>query len=97
MNTNKVEDGVEKEAQVNSVAGEYLTKKEAANLLKVSVRTFESWLRRGFVGYLRIGRTIRLRRVDVEALLDEKFRVGPCPSNFHRLLEGRNPCNENLN
>jgi excisionase family DNA binding protein len=44
----------------------YLDKKQAANLLQVSERTLNSWMQRGLVSYLRIGRTIRFRKSDLE-------------------------------
>jgi excisionase family DNA binding protein len=44
----------------------YLDKREAATLLRVTQRTIESWMRRGLLSYVKIGRTVRFRRIDLE-------------------------------
>jgi excisionase family DNA binding protein len=50
---------------------ELLTVKEAAALLKMSTVTVSRWLKQGrLVGYRVGARSIRLRRLDVEALLE---------------------------
>jgi excisionase family DNA binding protein len=43
-----------------------LTKPQAAQLLQISIRTLDLWMRRRMVSYLRIGRTVRFRRSDLE-------------------------------
>jgi len=51
-----------------------LTKSEAAELLKVSGRTIDNWLRRNILPYSKIGDSrnavVRIRRADVELMLD---------------------------
>ena len=56
---------------------ELLTKKEAASLLRISVRTLDLWMRRGVVPYLKIGRTVRLRRSALFHHLSAKFERSP--------------------
>lgn len=89
--------GLVHEEQVNPIQGDYLTKRETANLLRITVRTLESWLKRGWVPYLKIHRTVRLKRADVEAVLNEKFRIGMSPSNHRHAPDARERLNQNRN
>lgn len=41
---------------------EILTKPEVATLLRVSVRTLDTWIKRGYLPCTRIGRSIRFSR-----------------------------------
>ena len=41
---------------------EFLTKPEVAALLRVSPRTLDTWLQRGIIGHVRLGRSIRFSR-----------------------------------
>ena len=52
-----------------------LSKKELAPRLNVAVRTVDSWMQRGLLPYLKIGRSVRFRWSDVMEGL-ERFRVG---------------------
>lgn len=45
------------------------TRREVAELLKVSVRTVERWEAAGLITPLRIGGTVRFRAEDVDALV----------------------------
>lgn len=47
----------------------YMTKSQTAAFLQVSTRTLDNWMRQRLVPYLRIGRTIRFRRSDLEGNL----------------------------
>lgn len=60
----------------NSHVTEYLTRTEAAALLRVSVSTIDRRARAGDLPRHRIagGRTVRFRRDDVAALLTERNR-----------------------
>ena len=40
----------------------FLTKIEAAQLVRISVRSLENWMRQGRIPYLKIGRTVRFPR-----------------------------------
>ncbi len=44
---------------------EILEKPETAGRLKVSPRTLDEWMRKGWVPYLKIGKTVRFRWADV--------------------------------
>lgn len=48
---------------------ELLTKSETADLLRVSVKTVERWEKDGILNPIRIARSVRYRRTDVQALI----------------------------
>ncbi len=58
-----------------SVHDRYLTKDEVAALLGVSRRTVDNFMRRGWLVYHKIGRTVRFRKHDVDQHLNETARV----------------------
>jgi excisionase family DNA binding protein len=66
-----------KQAQLHSApligvphAPTYLTKEEAARLLRVTTRTLESYMRQGWLPFVRVGsRTVRFRASDIDAAL----------------------------
>lgn len=47
-----------------------LTKPEAAERLRVSVRTIDRYIHDGYVPVVRLGRTVRIRRADLDALIN---------------------------
>ena len=47
-----------------------MTLPEAASLLRLTVSTLRSWVLRRKIAYVKVGRLVRLRRVDVEALVE---------------------------
>ncbi|MBU6401107.1 MAG: excisionase family DNA-binding protein [Verrucomicrobia bacterium] len=49
-----------------SVRERYLTKDEVAALLRVSRRTVDNLMRRGWLVYHKIGRTVRFRKDDID-------------------------------
>jgi excisionase family DNA binding protein len=51
----------------------YLRKTQMAELLQVSVRTLDNWMARRLIPYIRIGRTIRFRRTDLENNIGNLF------------------------
>ena len=53
------------EPQGPRAKGECLVKKEVAAMYRVTPRTVESWMRTGQLPYVRIGRTVRFRLVDL--------------------------------
>jgi excisionase family DNA binding protein len=61
--------------EVFSVHDRYLTKQEVAALLGVSRRTVDNFMRRGWLVYHKIGRTVRFRKHDVDQHLNETARV----------------------
>ena len=46
--------------------GEYLTIREVKDLLHVSERTVRRWIRSGALPALKIGRSVRVRREDID-------------------------------
>jgi excisionase family DNA binding protein len=52
-----------------------LDKPQAATHLHISQRGLQEWMARKLIPYFKIGRTVRFRRVDLDAALDARFRV----------------------
>ena len=46
-----------------------LTLAEAAGLLRLKVSTLRSWVLRRRISYVKVGRLVRIRRCDLDALL----------------------------
>lgn len=59
---------------------EYLLKPEAAELLRINVRTLERYMQDGIIPYIKIGSgrraSVRFRREDIAAKLDRFYSVG---------------------
>jgi excisionase family DNA binding protein len=49
--------------------GELLTVAEAAGLLRLKPSTLRAWILRRKLPYCKVGRLVRIRRADVEALI----------------------------
>ena len=52
-----------------------LTKAQVALYVQCTPRCIDNWMRRGYLPYLKIGRAVRFRITDLEAYLEENFRV----------------------
>ena len=50
--------------------GELLTLPEVASLLRLRVSTLRAWVLRRKIPYIKVGRLVRLRRSDVQRLID---------------------------
>ena len=50
------------------------TKREVAEFCRVTTRTIEAWMKANRLSYLKIGRTVRFRMVDVIAHLERNSR-----------------------
>ena len=50
-----------------------LTKQEAAEHLRVSVRSIENYLASGRLGYFKIGKSVRISRTALDAFLQRHF------------------------
>jgi len=61
--------------EVFSMRERYLTKREVAALLGVSRRSVDNFMRRGWLVYHKIGRTVRFRMDDVNQHLNQTARV----------------------
>ncbi len=72
--------------------GDLLTLPEAASLLRLRVSTLRAWILQRRIPYVKVGRLVRLRRADVEALIERSVvparepEVLGCPQqNANRL------------
>ena len=61
---------------MNSVTKEWLSSKEAASRIGITQRTLYRFIDEGQIPAYRIGRVIRLQRLDVESFI-EQSRVQP--------------------
>jgi excisionase family DNA binding protein len=61
--------------------GRILTKKQAAELLHITTRTVEDWMKRGLLPYLKIGRTVRFKEDDLMRHLNDYSLVGHARMN----------------
>lgn len=59
-------------------AADYITKKEIAERLRKTPRTIELWMKRGYLPFLKIGRSVTFHWPTVQAHL-----------NAHYCIEGR--------
>jgi excisionase family DNA binding protein len=53
----------------------FLTKIEVAQILRITSRSVDEWMRRGFIPFYKIGRSIRIKREDLEQHLKNTCRV----------------------
>lgn len=61
---------------------EFLTVAEVAELLKLNPQTVRNWIDQGYLPALRVGRRVRVRRAELDELLENSpagpsRRVGP--------------------
>ena len=54
----------------------FLTVAEVAELLKLNQQTVRNWIDRGSLPALRVGRRVRIRRSDLERILEEASTAG---------------------
>jgi excisionase family DNA binding protein len=55
----------------------FLTVAEVAEMLKLNQQTVRNWIDQGSLPALRVGRRVRIRRSDLERLLEEGSTAGP--------------------
>jgi excisionase family DNA binding protein len=64
----------------------FLTVAEVADLLKLNQQTVRNWIDQGSLPALRVGRRVRIRRSDLNRLLDEGYTGarpdGPSAEDF---------------
>lgn len=60
------------ERQLERAIDALLTKRGLAPRLEISTRTLDDWMRRGWVPYIKIGKTVRFRLEDVIAKLNAR-------------------------
>lgn len=69
-------------------AGRLLNKKQMAKLLNISPRSVDTWMKRGWVPYLKIGNSVRFNEASVFRHLDNTTLVdrgGGYSVHVHRL------------
>jgi len=64
---------------VGAGGDEFLTVAEIARILKLNQQTVRNWIDQGSLPALRVGRRVRVRRSDFDALV-ERGRTAPAPS-----------------
>jgi excisionase family DNA binding protein len=57
-------------------ADAFLTVAEVAELLKLNQQTVRNWIDQGSLPALRVGRRVRIRRVDLDELLESGSTLG---------------------
>ena len=57
----------------NTFNGDLLRIEEAAALLRLRPSTLRAWILRRKLAYCKVGRLVRIRRCDVDALLADSF------------------------
>jgi excisionase family DNA binding protein len=55
----------------------FLTVAEVADMLKLNQQTVRNWIDQGSLRALRVGRRVRIKRSDLERMLEEGYRAGP--------------------
>lgn len=69
-----------------------LTDQEACQYLRIRPRQLYTWRVSGMIPFIRIGRSIRYRRSDLEALIDAMTVAGPAdPGTTDAPASERNP------
>jgi excisionase family DNA binding protein len=64
--------------------GALLTLPEAGSLLRLKTSTLRAWVLRRKIPYVKVGRLVRVRRADVEALISASIM----PARKPRIEEG---------
>ena len=58
----------------------FLTVAEVAELLKLNQQTVRNWIDAGTLPALRVGRRVRIKRSDLERLLEQGYTAGGAPT-----------------
>jgi excisionase family DNA binding protein len=59
----------------NGTTEEFLTVAEVAEILKLNQQTVRNWIDQGSLPAHRVGRRVRIRRSDLDRMLDEGYTV----------------------
>jgi len=65
---------------VSTSRDDFLTVAEIAQILKLNQQTVRNWIENGTLPALRVGRRVRVRRSDFDALV-ERGRTAPAPAS----------------
>ena len=63
-------------AESADLADPFLTVAEVAEMLKLNQQTVRNWIDQGSLPAVRVGRRVRIKRSDLERLLDEGYSSG---------------------
>lgn len=63
---------------------EFLTVAEVAEKLKLNQQTIRNWIEQGTLPALRVGRRVRIRHSDLDALINGGSTVAPAPDAVAR-------------
>jgi excisionase family DNA binding protein len=59
----------------------YLTVAEVADLLRLNQQTVRNWIDAGSLPALRVGRRVRIKRSDLNRILESGYRGAPPPAS----------------
>jgi excisionase family DNA binding protein len=62
--------------QSGNLEDSFLTVAEVAEMLKLNQQTVRNWIDQGSLPALRVGRRVRIKRSDLERILDEGYTAG---------------------
>ena len=63
-------------AERDDLTDPFLTVAEVAEMLKLNQQTVRNWIDQGSLPAVRVGRRVRIKRSDLERLLDEGYSSG---------------------
>lgn len=75
---------------------EFLTVAEVAAILKLNQQTVRNWIDSGFLPAMRIGRRVRVKRSDFDALLEASYTGPSKAAQTPSIWEGEVPPPEGL-
>ncbi len=64
----------------NDAEETFLTVAEVAEMLKLNQQTVRNWIDQGSLPAVRVGRRVRIKRSDLERVLDEGYSAGTASS-----------------
>jgi excisionase family DNA binding protein len=62
------------------VEDSFLTVAEVAEMLKLNQQTVRNWIDQGSLPALRVGRRVRIRRSDLDRVLEDAYSGGTAPT-----------------
>jgi len=62
----------------------FLTVAEVADMLKLNQQTVRNWIEQGSLPALRVGRRVRIKRSDLERVLEEGYSAGAASAREQR-------------
>jgi excisionase family DNA binding protein len=59
---------------IQQAQGQFYTVKQAADVLTISVNTIRSWIWQRRIAVVRLGRTVRIPKSEVDALIERNYQ-----------------------